>query len=163
MKKAKRQHKHLGLLMLDVDNFKNINDTYGHATGDLALKTIVKVLQDSVRIKTHIFSRIPLLRKFRFSQDYVVRQSGDEFLFLLNDVNDTQIKTIANRISTTIASTIIHDRGLCASCFNVSVSIGGTVFDAAYEKLEVGALLKRVDAAMYKVKKSGYKGGIRIV
>lgn len=115
-------------VMIDVDNFKHINDEYGHAVGDTVLREIGKTLLKGVR-----------------KMDLVVRYGGDEFLLMLPYVDINKGKQIAERISKKIQQLKIAE-------FNekLSVSFGVSVFDGSRTLEEI---LKIADKNMYKMKK----------
>jgi len=122
----------LGLLMIDVDNFKQVNDTYGHLAGDEILKA---------------FSEIPekCLRK----ADFIARYGGEEFVVLLPNTDHIKLKEVAERIRTYIGALVFDniDKG-----FGVTISIGATHYHS-YEKAE--QMLDRADKALYQAKKGG--------
>ncbi len=122
----------LGLLMIDVDNFKKVNDTYGHLAGDEILKA---------------FSEIPekCLRK----ADFIARYGGEEFVVLLPNTDHIKLKEVAERIRTYIGALVFDN---IAKDFGVTISIGATHYHS-YEKAE--QMLDRADKALYQAKKSG--------
>jgi diguanylate cyclase (GGDEF)-like protein len=130
---AKRHRRELALLMVDIDKFKEINDTYGHQIGDEVLRVTAFRLLEAVR-KT----------------DTVARMGGDEFVVLLPDLNDPQA---AERIGTKIVEDLTVPM-LIENCeVLASVSVGlCTAFAAEFD---AEALLKNADAALYQAKSSG--------
>lgn len=118
-----------GLIMGDIDHFKRVNDTWGHATGDRVLKTVASVLLDAVR-----------------SSDYVVRWGGEEFLVLLPDVSLGVAQELAERIRCAVQAQPVPDAGYC------SISLGVGVWQLG--EPEEG-LLQRIDAALYAAKDRG--------
>ncbi len=124
----------LGVLMLDVDNFKCINDTFGHQTGDKVLQVTARRLLETVR-----------------STDTVVRLGGDEFVVLLVDLPEAQLaESIAGGIVDQLARPIVFE----GVQIQVSVSVGVcTSFPS--EKLDAEILLKRADTALYRAKAQG--------
>ncbi len=123
----------LAVLFLDLDGFKVINDSLGHAAGDQALKTIADRLQSCVR-----------------ASDLVARMGGDEFTILLSNISTTRdilsiVKKILSALQT--AHTIDNNR------FIIPSSIGISIYqqDAA----EAEGLLKKADIAMYRAKRKG--------
>ncbi|WP_373898078.1 diguanylate cyclase [Haloimpatiens sp. FM7315] len=125
----------LGLLFIDVDNFKYINDTYGHEKGDKVLKSIAKILTKSSRKK-----------------DVVSRFGGDEFLILMPFLDDaTECRNVASEIIKNINLTFNS-----ISDVKVSLSIGVSVFENCKDCID--KLLLKADKAMYKTKNQGGNG-----
>ncbi|PKO92027.1 MAG: PAS domain S-box protein [Betaproteobacteria bacterium HGW-Betaproteobacteria-10] len=128
---ARKNHK-LALLFIDLDNFKNINDSLGHDVGDLLL------MEASHRLKTCVRDA-----------DTLARLGGDEFVALLVDVDIEQIRHIASRVvDFTSASFSIRERNLF-----VSASIGIAIYPDDGE--DSSGLLKNADTAMYRAKERG--------
>lgn len=130
---AKRQKHTVGFLFLDLDGFKNINDKYGHAAGDVVLRTVGE------RIKL-------LLRE----EDMVARIGGDEFaVAIANITNEEYIMKISQRIVDTVRKDYTdiqrHD--------SISVSIGIACFPG--DGIDVDELINYADSAMYHVKEHG--------
>jgi diguanylate cyclase (GGDEF)-like protein len=97
--RAQRLGSQCGLLMLDIDHFKAVNDTYGHKAGDELLQTVGVLLRSTLR-----------------AHDIVARFGGDEFAVLVTDTNAEQVRAIAARV------------GVQALEQGVSLSIGGSVW-----------------------------------
>ncbi len=132
---------HTAVLFLDGDHFKDVNDNYGHAAGDLVLTTI------AVRIRA-------LLRE----TDLVARLGGDEFAVLLTPIHNLDdVLTIADHIIDSMALPIILAEG-CE--ITVSLSIGIAVYPDHAQTPE--KLLQRADEAMYQAKKN-FRSGKRIL
>lgn len=119
----------LGILLVDVDDFKHINDTYGHITGDEVLRAIGKVLHCSIR-----------------RSDAVGRIGGDEFLVVLPGVDEAQAHQVADRIRAGINDIAIADSGV-----RVSASIGVAVSQA--HGGSSGRLIDDADRSMYRRKR----------
>ena len=126
------------LLFIDLDNFKNLNDTLGHDVGDILLQQVAKRLISCVR-----------------EVDTVARLSGDEFVIMLEDLSShsptatAQAKEVANKILTALNQSYqlgVHD-------YQNTPSIGITLFNG-HEKTEY-ELLKQADTAMYQAKNAG--------
>ena len=129
-------------LILDIDNFKKINDTYGHNIGDMVLQGVAKILNGSVR-----------------QADLLVRQGGEEFIVLATCTAAKQAEDLAQRIRQTVAG---HSFALEGHTVNVTVSIGVAVSDslnvAGQPASADDALLQlmiRADKALYAAKSSG--------
>jgi diguanylate cyclase (GGDEF)-like protein len=137
---ALRQDGTLAVLFMDLDKFKNINDTHGHVAGDSVLKIIAG------RIKEHTRD-----------VDTICRQSGDEFLFLLTDIGDYQnIKLIVEKLINELQAPCkvkAYDINIILS---IKVSIGIAIFRK--DGSSSMTLINRADEAMYRAKqdKSGY-------
>ena len=139
MARTRRTQKPLAVLFMDLDGFKAINDTHGHAMGDELLRAMAKRLVQSVR-----------------ETDYIARWAGDEFVVLLEGSDPSVIESLANKLVLVIEEP--HAAG--EALLNVSVSIGVAIYlpDSAETANE---LLKRADVAMYDAKRSG-KAQVRI-
>jgi len=121
-----------GVLFIDVDYFKQINDTYGHLFGDRILRMIGKTLANSLR-----------------SFDVVCRWGGEEFLAVIVNVNVRQLNTIASRLHA-----LVEQAGLPQDdrMIHATVSIGGAL---ARPGDTMEALVHRADEQMYKCKLEG--------
>lgn len=130
---AQRAQQPLAVLMLDLDNFKNINDTLGHHVGDQLLIEIAKRLNVAVR-----------------ESDFVARLGGDEFVVLAKNMErNEQMSLLAERILTAFSAPLIIDQNQ----LELSCSIGIAVLD---DNTQDGtSLVKFADMAMYRAKKAG--------
>ena len=127
--------KHLCVLLLDIDHFKKINDTYGHGVGDEVLKTISFRLKDSLR-----------------SFDLVARLGGEEFVVILPDTNEEMSHFVAERLRRAIGEKPIK----CAAPqgeITVTTSIGGAYVEPAAHTVQ--SVLDRADKALYSAKETG--------
>ena len=129
----KREKNRGSLFYLDLDNFKEINDTYGHHYGDIVLKELSKRF-------------IHVLRK----TDKVFRIGGDEFAVITRNVKG---KKTAEVIANKICRKLIEPVRISGKEFIISTSIGITFFDNKTESCEM--LLPEADKAMYDAKKKG--------
>jgi diguanylate cyclase (GGDEF)-like protein/PAS domain S-box-containing protein len=130
---ARRHSGHLALLFLDLDRFKRINDSLGHAIGDKLLKLVAERLQQVVR-----------------EADTVSRHGGDEFLVLLNEVSEPEAAArVAEKIMRAIAQPYVVD--------DHELVTGASVGIAIYpdDGRDMGELLRNADAAMYSAKQLG--------
>jgi len=121
-----------GVLMLDLDLFKNINDTYGHSVGDSVLKMVAGTFQSAMR-----------------KNDFIGRWGGEEFVAILRGVNHLELRMIAEKVCKIVAQAGLK-RG--QECLQVTVSIGATMIaetDNAY------TLIQRADNALYTSKREG--------
>jgi diguanylate cyclase (GGDEF)-like protein/PAS domain S-box-containing protein len=135
MQKCVRSKTKLALLFLDLDRFKEINDSLGHDQGDILLNKTAKRLRECV-----------------YAQDIVARLGGDEFLILITDTKDDALKNIeivAQRVlnSLTEAFPLTHEKAF------VSASIGIAIYPDDSQSID--NLLRNVDQAMYASKKRG--------
>lgn len=127
---SRSSHAPLAVLMLDVDRFKEVNDTLGHAAGDIVLTAIAE-----------------RLRKVSRAGDLVARLGGDEFAILLLDAGDEDAATVATRVAACADSSIAVDGVL----LNVDISTGIAV--GPRDGQEADALMRRADIAMYAAKR----------
>lgn len=128
---AKRAKCNMAVCFLDIDGFKNINDTYGHHVGDLSLCAAAKCIQKCLR-----------------DVDTVARLGGDEFALILSYVNEKNdvIKVVKKLIR-------LLSKGFFIENHNVKVTL--SIGISMYPKDGVHNLLKKADAAMYYAKKHG--------
>ncbi len=132
-KLAKRQGLPLSILVLDVDRFKQVNDTYGHVTGDRVLVKIAACLKQAVR-----------------SSDMIFRYGGEEFVILLSNTYPEGAKLLAERLLRTIRSMDCSD---IAPNFRITASIGVATLNHVEETAE--QVFKRADEALYQAKRQG--------
>ena len=134
---ARNGHKG-ALLFIDLDNFKNLNDTLGHAMGDLLLKQATERLASCTR-----------------EGDTIARLGGDEFVVMLEDLSSQTIEAAeqAEAVGEKILAALSQPYQLGAHTFRSSGSIGATIFSGDYQETE--ELLKQADIAMYQAKKAG--------
>ncbi len=137
--RAKRYHHSLSILMIDLDDFKQINDRYGHGAGDLVLNTVGKILIDNTR-----------------RNDAAIRYGGDEFLVIMPHTDKEQARAVMDKILTKIRETTISlSKTVQTTC---SLSLGLATFPTAdIESPE--ALLNQADQRLYAAKMEG-KGKI---
>jgi diguanylate cyclase (GGDEF)-like protein/PAS domain S-box-containing protein len=121
-----------GVLFVDIDHFKDVNDRFGHDVGDQALRSVAKTLAGNAR-----------------SFDLVGRWGGEEFLVASVNVDEEKIRLLGERFRALIGSSRVASN---AGPINVTVSIGATL---AREGDRVDTLVKRADELMYESKKAG--------
>jgi diguanylate cyclase (GGDEF)-like protein/PAS domain S-box-containing protein len=139
---ARRQKKSLAVLFIDLDRFKNINDTLGHDAGDRLLQEMAQRLADSLR-DSDLVARLD-------SKDMVARLGGDEFVVLLEDVSDSgQVGHVAQKI----LSSILEEYSLDGQAIHITASIGISVFPE--DGSDEFTLMKHADIAMYRAKEKG--------
>jgi len=155
MKKSQKNNRNFGLLFIDIDDFKYINDSQGHDMGDLALVELVKTLKAAVRRKKFT------IRHIRLYTDYVVRCGGDEFIFVVDNVHKEELQLIGVRVLKAIrAIKLFNNRE--NKCFGITASIGGTIFTPFEDDVNVTSITARADRAMYNVKNS-HKNSVHII
>ncbi len=131
---AKRRGATTGILMLDVDHFKEVNDNYGHDVGDMVLKFVSKAIKESIR-----------------ESDIPVRFGGEEFLVLLTDVKPEDSVDVAEKIRKNIESKAISLPN--GSTIKRTISIGVAEIPTNTEKF--WQAVKFADVALYRAKESG--------
>ena len=129
LKNAQQNKQKIALLYIDIDNFKNVNDTLGHDEGDELLIFIANTLKKTVR-----------------QNDVVARMGGDEFTIILTNIRNEIVSKITDKISHTIMSNL-DDK---YKALSISVSIGVALYpDNGSDK---NSLIKHADSAMYEKK-----------
>ncbi len=127
----------VSLLMLDVDHFKRVNDTYGHPVGDQVLRKLSELLRNSVRDAVDMASRF----------------GGEEFAVLLENTSHDGAANLAERLREALAAeTFVHVEGSNTIPFQVTMSIGVATANGGCEP---AALVERADQALYQAKESG--------
>jgi len=124
------------VLAVDVDHFKCINDSHGHAAGDLALVQLARVLRESLR-----------------SDDCIARMGGEEFCVLLDACEPAEALGRAERLRHAVAATPLHMAG--GTTHTMTVSVGLATCPAGAGTPETAALLHRADEALYAAKRAG--------
>ena len=124
------------ILSMDVDHFKSVNDTYGHAAGDLVLKHVADILQKSVR-KT----------------DFVIRTGGEEFLVLLINTSLENGLLVAEKIRLSMEKSSIQVNA--STTLRKTISIGAVEYPKTFENLNFWDAVKYSDIALYQAKKTG--------
>ena len=119
-----------GVLFIDVDNFKNFNDAYGHETGDKVLKMVTATCSGTTR-STDLFGRL----------------GGDEFVAVLAGAHEANIRMISGSMRKLVEELVFWDKDL-----RVSISIGATLVNS---EDSVASILKRADSLLYQSKQSG--------
>lgn len=133
VKTAGRDELAVGVMILDIDHFKAINDEHGHQVGDRALREVARCILGEVR-----------------GHDKAFRYGGDEFLLLLPGTDAQTLGAVAERLRKAVARSALQVNGVNIS---LSASIGGTEFRFARESWD--ACLKRADDALYRAKREG--------
>ena len=137
LKRARRATSYITFMMLDIDFFKQYNDTYGHIEGDYALKTVAKVLKNSLHRPS----------------DYVFRLGGEEFGILLSEVDESNSAKLAGDICDAIRGEELKHENSKVNEF-VTISIG-LVCCIADDSLDQDILISRADEMLYEAKDTG--------
>ncbi|MFC4766961.1 diguanylate cyclase domain-containing protein [Effusibacillus consociatus] len=127
-----RQKKLLAILFLDLDQFKSVNDTWGHAQGDVLLQNVAELLKMCVR-----------------PGDTISRLGGDEFVIMLQVTRCAEVTEVTQRILNNFSSPFVLDCGK----ISVTPTIGISVYPNDGDDLE--RLVKKADMAMYQAKEQG--------
>jgi diguanylate cyclase (GGDEF)-like protein/PAS domain S-box-containing protein len=132
LQECRRYGHRFGLMLADLDHFKQINDAYGHSLGDAALIVTAQTLTHGLR-----------------SVDHVGRWGGDEFLAILSEVSSSGLRKLTERCR----SLVEHSRvSLSPGDLGITVSIGATLISS---EDQLSSALQRVDRALYESKKQG--------
>jgi two-component system cell cycle response regulator len=134
LERAARYERLLGVVMFDIDDFKRLNDTHGHTTGDAALRSIGEVLRRSLR-----------------TADFVGRYGGDEFLLVLPETSAQGTHQLAERIRNGVSRREFELRG---GTLRLSIS-GGVAGFPDKDVMALEDLIDRADVALYKAKAAG--------
>ncbi len=132
MRFAVRHSKSLGLLFVDIDHFKKINDTYGHQAGDAVLAGVAREMLTTIR-----------------TEDVLARYGGEEFAIICREVELEGVKALAERLRAAVERTKYEHGG---HVIPVTISIGAAVDRRITDPQ---ALIAAADAAMYEAKRSG--------
>ena len=133
IKRFERHGGHLGLLMLDIDHFKRVNDTYGHLTGDVVLRQVTSVLRETVR-----------------TADLLARIGGEEFAVIISQRRKPDLHRLADKLRKRVEEETYGEGNVR---LNVTISIGAKF----YEKGMGGRsdLMKKADENLYQAKQTG--------
>jgi diguanylate cyclase (GGDEF)-like protein len=135
---AKRVGYPIALMFVDIDHFKQINDTHGHDVGDEILKSVADRMAHCLR-QTDTLSRV----------------GGDEFVILLTEIKKSEdAQLVAEHLLETVSKPLLvhtHD-------FRITLSIGVAIFNGDSETETVSELTKKADLALYEVKSAGRNG-----
>ncbi len=131
MERAQKLNHPFTFMIMDADNFKAINDTYGHVAGDTALQVIAETIQKNLR-----------------AEEMVGRLGGDEFVVILPDTSETTARSIGERVDAAVrnAELVIDGKRI-----KLGVSFGLAVFSG--EEADFKALIHKADVALYQMKR----------
>lgn len=122
-----------GILLIDIDHFKSINDRHGHEGGDSVLRAFAEILTQTIR-----------------ASDFAFRYGGEEFLILLGDVDETRLRQIAEKVRAAVSGHEFRlDDGAAVA---VTTSIGAALYDG---RSDYEQIVKWADQALYKAKGTG--------
>ena len=133
---AQRRDTKLAVLFVDIDDFKGVNDTHGHAMGDAVLRCVARCLSDAVR-----------------HSDTVSRHGGDEFLILLAEVTAPEDAAL---VAVKVRAGLAAARGLGQPPIRLSASLGIAMYPQ--DGNDASTLIERADGAMYRAKQAGGGG-----
>lgn len=125
----------LSIIMLDIDHFKNINDTHGHPQGDIVLKTIADIFQETVR-----------------KPDTVARYGGEEFVIILPETDIKGAVVLAERLRKLVEKRKIK---LEEKTISITISLGVTMYDSSTGKKSKAEIMNAADKALYNSKETG--------
>ncbi|MCK4532690.1 diguanylate cyclase [bacterium] len=129
--RAERYKRFLCLIMLDIDNFKEYNDTYGHLKGDVVLQKVARILKKNSR-----------------KVDIISRYGGEEFVIVLPETNMAEAKEVAEKIRRAVKEFFLE------GVFFKEISISGGI-SSFHHKLSMDDLIKRADDSLYRAKREG--------
>jgi two-component system, cell cycle response regulator len=132
---AIRHDRTLALLLIDIDHFKSVNDTFGHQAGDHVLQQVSSVLSSTLR-----------------TEDMCARFGGEEFAIIVRDTSPADALVVAERLRALVAANQISWAG---QHLNVTVSVGMACSLVMAPSDDSAALLRRADEALYEAKRSG--------
>ena len=138
MNRLEREKEHFGILWIDLDHFKAINDEYGHAMGDHALETTADKIRTDLRL-----------------YDYAARWGGDEFLVLIKAPDKETLDQLGQRLCKTLCAvklTAAENSGPAPDNTRLSVSIGGCFVNQGGS---LNGVLAAADQALYMAKNAG--------
>lgn len=127
----------LGIIYFDIDGLKNINDSYGHVEGDLAIKTSIAIIKRVIR-----------------KNDIIVRMGGDEFLIILDCESNVDLGETINRINASFSQ---HNKNSEKS-YELECSFGADIFNSEYSSID--QFLRHVDNLMYENKRNKTPGSV---
>jgi len=130
---CRRYKRNMATLMIDIDHFKKINDTHGHAAGDDAIKRVAEIVSQSIR-----------------TTDKAARFGGEEFVVLLREIDQETAVLLADRIRTSIESATVQHGNVVIP---LTVSVGLALFDESDR--DVQDVIERADQGLYVAKKTG--------
>jgi diguanylate cyclase (GGDEF)-like protein len=134
VRKARGYSRSISLAMIDLDNFKNFNDRYGHQAGDRMLINIARILKESVR-----------------DTDFVARYGGEEFVIVFPETGNDAAIRVSERIRRAVEVDGVYVKGLGKKCTTVSLGVATYPYNAQ----DVAELVYNADKALYRAKQLG--------
>lgn len=136
---ARRKNNPLCAIMADIDYFKQVNDTYGHAAGDLVLKTVAKIMRAQLR-----------------DYDIAARYGGEEFVVLLPSTTVSEAENVAERLRNAVASKVIDIEKVNTKNKTKMISVSVSIGICEYDRISSPeSLVMNADKALYNAKESG--------
>jgi diguanylate cyclase (GGDEF)-like protein len=135
---ALREHRSIAVCMIDVDHFKRYNDAFGHQAGDIALRSVARLIQE--------FARRPL--------DLAARYGGEEFAMILYDLAPHDVHAIADRLIKAVQAERINPNALAKPELGLTISIGVGLVSPKIDRTPQGAI-QLADEALYEAKHAG--------
>ncbi len=124
-----RHNQRFGIIMIDIDHFKNVNDSYGHDTGDTVLKKMARIFESAIR-----------------TSDFVARWGGEEFMICCTTIEESDLLPIAETIRQLVSNTDFDNAGRLTASLGCAAIVRGET---------IGELIKRADVALYEAKNNG--------
>ena len=135
LERTRRSGSSLSLIMFDIDNFKKVNDTFGHLLGDEVLKNLADICKENIR-----------------SMDFFTRFGGEEFLVLMPDTGQESAQETAERLRSVVAGKPMAT--MDGNDIFITISLGIATFEDK-QSVDMNTLLDRADKAMYRSKEAG--------
>lgn len=132
---AQRHKSRLAVIMLDLDHFKEVNDTHGHLAGDTVLRAVAASVQKLIR-----------------TEDVFARYGGEEFVLLVRGISHENVHLVAERVRTTVERLAIPSNGVALS---VTVSLGVSSLDEMPPETTIEAMMTLADERLYRAKEGG--------
>jgi diguanylate cyclase (GGDEF)-like protein len=133
--RVERYNHVLSIIMVDIDHFKSINDTYGHPQGDIVLRTVADLFQETVR-----------------KPDTVARYGGEEFVIVLPETDIKGAVVLAERLRKLVEK---RDIKLEEKTINITISLGVTTYETANGRKSKAEIMGAADKALYNSKQTG--------
>lgn len=140
--RAKRFHRALGVVMMDMDNFKTVNDTHDHLFGSFVLSEVGKIIRDNIR-----------------TVDFAARYGGDEFLIALSETSVEGAALFAERLRESVAKYVFRNK---KTSMQLTASLGLCVVEPAGVLIDARTIVRNADNALYQAKRSG-KNCVQII